>query len=72
MLLAGLALVALFVWHALRTAHPLIDVRLFTQRGFATAAATNLVLGVALFGVASCCPSTSRSSAAPAHCRPAC
>jgi len=52
MLLAGLALVALFVRHALRTAYPLIDVRLFTQRGFATAAATNLVLGVALFGVA--------------------
>jgi EmrB/QacA subfamily drug resistance transporter len=52
MLLAGLALVALFVWHALGTAHPLIDVRLFTQRGFAAAAATNLVLGVALFGVA--------------------
>jgi MFS family permease len=48
MLLAGLALVALFVRHALRTAQPLIDVRLFTQRGFATAAATNLVLGVAL------------------------
>ncbi len=52
MLLAGLALVALFVRHALRTAHPLIDVRLFTQRGFATAAATNFVLGVALFGIA--------------------
>ncbi len=52
MLVAGLALVALFGWHALRTAHPLIDVRLFAERGFATAAATNLVLGVALFGVA--------------------
>jgi EmrB/QacA subfamily drug resistance transporter len=51
-LLAGLVLVGLFVWHALRVAHPLIDVRLFAQRGFATAAATNLVLGVALFGAA--------------------
>ncbi len=52
LLLAGLALVALFVWHALHTPDPLIDVRLFTQRGFATAATTNLALGVALFGVA--------------------
>jgi EmrB/QacA subfamily drug resistance transporter len=51
-LLAGVALVAVFVVHALRTANPLIDVRLFAARGFAAAAATNLVLGVALFGVA--------------------
>jgi EmrB/QacA subfamily drug resistance transporter len=51
-LLAGLALVSGFAWHALRTDNPLIDLRLFTQRGFATGAATNLVLGVALFGVA--------------------
>src|SRR6266496_1515032 len=49
--LAGLALVALFVWHA--TAHgksALIDVSLFRRRGFATAAAANLLLGIALFG----------------------
>jgi len=52
LLLAGLVLIALFVWHALRADHPLIDVRLFAQRGFATAAATNLVLGIALFGAA--------------------
>jgi EmrB/QacA subfamily drug resistance transporter len=51
-LAAGLALVAGFVLHALRASNPLIDVRLFARRGFATAAATNLVLGVALFGVA--------------------
>ena len=49
--LGGLALVTLFVWHALRTARPLIDVRLFGERGFATAAATNLMLGIALFGM---------------------
>jgi len=48
----GLALVACFVVHALRTTNPLIDVRLFAKRGFATAAATNLMLGIALFGVA--------------------
>ena len=49
---AGLALVASFGIHALRTPHPLIDVRLFARRGFAAAALTNLVLGMALFGVA--------------------
>jgi EmrB/QacA subfamily drug resistance transporter len=48
----GLALIAAFVGHALRTANPLIDVRLFARSGFASAAATNLMLGVALFGVA--------------------
>jgi EmrB/QacA subfamily drug resistance transporter len=49
--LGGLALVALFVWHAFHTEGPLIDVRLFGERGFATAATTNLVLGIALFGM---------------------
>jgi len=51
-LVVGLALVAGFVLHALRSSNPLLDVRLFARRGFATAAATNLTLGVALFGVA--------------------
>jgi EmrB/QacA subfamily drug resistance transporter len=50
--LAGLALLASFCIHALRAPHPLIDIRLFTRRGFAAAALTNLVLGMALFGVA--------------------
>jgi EmrB/QacA subfamily drug resistance transporter len=49
---AGLALVAAFGIHAVRAPHPLIDVRLFTRRGFSSAALTNLVLGIALFGVA--------------------
>src|SRR5215470_10138679 len=49
---AGLALVASFCIHALRTQQPLIDVRLFARRGFSAAALTNLVLGIALFGVA--------------------
>jgi EmrB/QacA subfamily drug resistance transporter len=48
----GLALVASFCIHALRTPQPLIDVRLFARRGFSAAALTNLVLGTALFGVA--------------------
>jgi EmrB/QacA subfamily drug resistance transporter len=51
-LLVGLALVAGFVVHALRTSNPLLEVRLFARRGFASAAATNLTLGVALFEVA--------------------
>ena len=49
--LAGLVLVAAFVLHALAVAKPLIDVRLFMRRGFATAAATNFLVGTALFGI---------------------
>ena len=52
LLACGLALVALFVVHALRTEQPLLDVRLFARRGFGSAAAVNFVLGTALFGVA--------------------
>jgi EmrB/QacA subfamily drug resistance transporter len=47
----GLVLVALFAWHAsTRGKDALIDLSLFARRGFATAAATNLLLGIALFG----------------------
>jgi EmrB/QacA subfamily drug resistance transporter len=49
--IVGLALVGLFVWHALRRGSgALIDPSLFRRRGFAAAAALNLLLGVALFG----------------------
>jgi EmrB/QacA subfamily drug resistance transporter len=51
-IVAGLAMVASFGMHAVKTSQPLIDLRLFTRRGFAAAAVTNLILGVALFGVA--------------------
>jgi EmrB/QacA subfamily drug resistance transporter len=51
-IVTGLAALAAFGIHALRAQHPLIDVRLFARRGFAAAALTNLVLGMALFGVA--------------------
>jgi EmrB/QacA subfamily drug resistance transporter len=48
---AGLALVALFVFHArARGRKALIDVSLFARRGFATAAAANFFLPMALFG----------------------
>src|SRR6266496_3668822 len=47
----GLALVGLFVWHAsVRGKDALIDLSLFLRRGFGAAAATNLLLGIALFG----------------------
>ena len=49
--LLGLALVAGFVWHAIRAGKDaLIDLTLFRRRGFAVGAATNFVLGLALFG----------------------
>jgi EmrB/QacA subfamily drug resistance transporter len=48
---AGLALVALFIWHArTRGRTALIDVSLFARRGFATSAAANFLLPMALFG----------------------
>ena len=47
----GLVLVALFVRYAVgRGRDALIDVSLFLRRGFAAAAATNFLLGIALFG----------------------
>ena len=49
--LAGLALIALFFWHAVaRGERALIDVSLLRRRGFGAAAAVNLLLMVALFG----------------------
>jgi EmrB/QacA subfamily drug resistance transporter len=47
----GAALVAGFVVHARRLqGRALLDISLFLRRGFAAAAATNLLLGIALFG----------------------
>jgi EmrB/QacA subfamily drug resistance transporter len=47
----GLGLLGVFVWHALRRGQgALIDVSLFARRGFAAAAGTNLLVGIALFG----------------------
>jgi EmrB/QacA subfamily drug resistance transporter len=47
---AGLALVGLFVRHALRIERPLIDMRLMRSRGFSAAAATTFMNGAGLFG----------------------
>jgi MFS family permease len=49
-ILAGLALVGLFIWHSLHVEFPLIDLRLFRSTGFSAAASTTFFLGAALFG----------------------
>jgi len=49
-LVTGLVLIAGFVWHGLRAARPLIDVRLFGERAFSAAAATTFLVAMALFG----------------------
>jgi EmrB/QacA subfamily drug resistance transporter len=48
--LGGLALVGLFVAHALRARFPLLDLRLYRRRTFASASFTMFCLGAALFG----------------------
>jgi EmrB/QacA subfamily drug resistance transporter len=48
--LAGVVLLAVFTWHALRTTDPLIDLRLFTNRTFAAASATLILFAIAVFG----------------------
>jgi EmrB/QacA subfamily drug resistance transporter len=47
----GAVLLAGFVWRALRTAHPLVDLRLFATRSFTAAAAMLFLSGVAFYGV---------------------
>src|SRR3954471_6745008 len=49
-ILAGIALVGLFTWHSLRGTRPLIEMRLFRERGFRAAATATFLLGGALFG----------------------
>jgi EmrB/QacA subfamily drug resistance transporter len=49
-IVAGLGLIALFILHALRAERPLLDVRLYARRTFASASITTFCLGAALFG----------------------
>jgi EmrB/QacA subfamily drug resistance transporter len=49
-LLVGVLLLVAYVFHALRTPHAIINVRLFRGPGFSAAAATTFVLGGAMFG----------------------
>jgi EmrB/QacA subfamily drug resistance transporter len=48
--LAGLAMIAAFCWHALRAERPLLDIRLYANRVFAGASFATFGLGAALFG----------------------
>ncbi len=49
-IVAGVALVALFARHGLRSARPLLEVRLFRSAHFAAAAGATFLLGAAMFG----------------------
>jgi len=49
-MLAGAALLAIFVRHALRTQNPLIDLRLFLNRTFTTASVTLVLMVISVFG----------------------
>src|SRR3954449_1105736 len=49
-LLVGLVLVATFVIRALRIPNPLLDMRLYANKAFASASVTMFALGAALFG----------------------
>jgi EmrB/QacA subfamily drug resistance transporter len=49
-LIAGLVLLAGFVRHALRARDPLIDLRLFTDRVFATSSLTLVLVAISVFG----------------------
>jgi EmrB/QacA subfamily drug resistance transporter len=48
--LVGVALIAVFARHALRTRAPLLDLRLYRRTTFASASLTMFCLGAALFG----------------------
>jgi EmrB/QacA subfamily drug resistance transporter len=48
--LAGLGLTTVFVLHATRTRDPLLDVRLFRDRGFSVASVVSFIVGTVLFG----------------------
>jgi EmrB/QacA subfamily drug resistance transporter len=49
-LLGGLALIGIFVWHALRVPRPLLDVRLYRRPTFSSASLAMFCLAAALFG----------------------
>ena len=62
--LAGIVLIVVFCFHALRIERPLLDIRLSVNRVFAGAAFVNFGLGAALFGAMICsCRCTTRRCA---------
>jgi EmrB/QacA subfamily drug resistance transporter len=46
----GAVMLAVFVWHALRTTDALIDLRLFTNKVFSSATATLMLMVISVFG----------------------
>jgi EmrB/QacA subfamily drug resistance transporter len=48
--IAGVVLIVVFCFHALRVERPLLDIRMYANKVFAGAAFTNFGLGAALFG----------------------
>lgn len=53
----GVVLLAAFVWHAMRTEHPLIDLHLFRNRSLTFAVLTMVFFAVAFFGAGLLLPS---------------
>ena len=49
-LIAGVVLIAVFVWHAWHADAPLLDLRLYRRRTYASASLVMFFLGAALFG----------------------
>ncbi len=49
-LAVGVVLLIAFVWHALRASDPLIDLRLFKNRPFATSSASLILMSISVFG----------------------
>jgi EmrB/QacA subfamily drug resistance transporter len=49
-LVVGIALLCAFVWHALRASDPLIDLRLFKNRAFATSSMSLILMCISVFG----------------------
>lgn len=49
-IIAGAALLAIFVRHALRTPHALVDLRLFNNRVFSAATGTLMLMVISVFG----------------------
>src|SRR6204780_53490 len=49
-LVVGVALLCAFVWHALRASDPLIDLRLFKNRAFATSSMSLILMCISVFG----------------------
>lgn len=50
-MMLGAVLVVAFIWHALRSRHPLIDLHLFGRRSFAAATTVMFLFGFAMFGL---------------------